>query len=250
MNVFIIYAHPEPKSFNGAMRDTAVDVLTAAGHAVRVSDLIAMDFKAVTDARDFPRRADPAQLVVTSEQRSAFDNGSTSPDIATEHEKVTWADHIIFQFPMWYYGFPAIMKGWFDRVLSEGFAHAPPRWFDNGLMAGKRAMLSLTTNGKPDGYREGGRHGTMELLLWPIHNSLRFCGFDVLPPFAAYDVVRSDAAHRQEVLAAYADRLGRLAQDKPLPFHGLDDYDRSGRLKAGVTPRSAAQRAGVDRSGH
>ncbi len=108
MNVFIVYAHPEPASFNGAMKDTAVEVLTKAGHAVRVSDLVAMEFKAVSDARDFPQPANPERLVVPAEQRAALANGSTSPDIAAEHAKVAWADHIIFQFPMWYYGFPAM----------------------------------------------------------------------------------------------------------------------------------------------
>lgn len=249
MNVFIVYAHPEPKSFNGAMRDTAVDVLTKAGHTVRVSDLAAMEFKAVSDASDFRQRADPERLVFSVEQRAAFESGSTAPDIAAEHEKITWADHIIFQFPMWYYGLPAILKGWFDRVLSEGFAHAPPRWFDDGPMADKRAMLSLTTNGKPAGYSEDGRHGAMEMLVWPIHNALRFCGFDVLPPFVAYDVVRGDGAGRRDILSAYAARLLGLAGDEPLSFHGLDDYDRAGRLKAGVEPRTATQRGRPDKAG-
>ena len=81
MNVFIIYAHPESASFNGAMKDTAVGVLSDAGHEVRVSDLVAMDFTAVTDARDFPRPADPERLDIPAEQRAAFKNGSTSPDI-------------------------------------------------------------------------------------------------------------------------------------------------------------------------
>lgn len=249
MNIFIVYAHPEPQSFNAAMKDTAAEVLTKAGQKVRVSDLVAMEFKAVSDANDFPRRADPERLVFSVEQRAAFESGLTSPDIAEEHEKIIWADHIIFQFPMWYYGLPAILKGWFDRVLSEGFAHAPPRWFDDGPMAGKRAMLSLTTNGKPSGYAADGRHGAMEVLVWPIHNALRFCGFDVLPPFVAYDVVRGDGERRRAILSAYADRLRGLAGDKPLAFHGLDDYDRDGRLKAGVEPRTAAQRMRLDKDG-
>lgn len=241
MNVFIVYAHPEPASFNGAMKDTAVDLLTKAGHEVRVSDLVAMEFKAVTDALDFPQPADPERLIVPTEQRAALANGSTAPDIAAEHEKITWADHVIFQFPMWYYGLPAVMKGWFDRVLSEGFAHDPPRWFDDGIMSGKRAMLSLTTNGKPDGYSAQGRHGEMELLLWPIHNALRFCGFDILPPFVAYDVVRGDLSQRQATLDAYAGRVAGLGEVVPLVFNSLDDFDRAGRLKPGIAPLRGLQ---------
>ena len=82
----------------------------------------------------------------------------------------------------------------------------------------------------------------------PIHNARRFCGFDVLPLFVAYDVVRGDGARRRAILSAYSARLRGLARDEPLAFHGLDGYDRTGRLKAGVEPRTAAQRPGLDKT--
>ncbi|QWU17002.1 NAD(P)H dehydrogenase (quinone) [Paenibacillus sophorae] len=53
MNVLIVYAHPEPGSFNGAMKDLAVATLIDEGHQVKVSDLYAMNFKAVADRDDF-----------------------------------------------------------------------------------------------------------------------------------------------------------------------------------------------------
>jgi NAD(P)H dehydrogenase (quinone) len=56
MNVLIVYAHPDPHSFNAAMRDVAVDTLTEAGNSVQVSDLYALHFKAVLDAHDFKER--------------------------------------------------------------------------------------------------------------------------------------------------------------------------------------------------
>ena len=56
MNILIIYAHPEPKSFNGALKDLAVLELTSLGHQVKVSDLYAMNFKAVADGDDFIQR--------------------------------------------------------------------------------------------------------------------------------------------------------------------------------------------------
>ena len=56
MNVPIVYAHPNPRSFNAAMREAAVDALTEAGHAVQVSDLYAMNFKATLDEHDFKER--------------------------------------------------------------------------------------------------------------------------------------------------------------------------------------------------
>ena len=102
-------------------------------------------------------------------------------------------------------------------------------------------MLSLTTNGKSEGYSAQGRHGEMELLLWPIHNALRFCGFDILPPFVAYDVVRGDLPQRQATLQAYAEHVAGLAEVEPLIFNSLDDFDRAGRLKPGIAPRRGLQ---------
>ena len=244
MKVLLVHAHPEPLSFNAALKDAAVAALQGQGHAVRVNDLHAMHFNPVLDARDFPVRDFPERLVIPREQSAAFANGTTAPDIAAEHAKLAWADAVLFQFPLWMYGLPAIMKGWFDRVFSEGFVNDPPKgkFFDRGGMAGKRAMLSLTTGGKPGGFAPNGRHGPIDVILWPIHNALRFQGFDVVAPFAAYDVVRSDDAARQAQIAVYRDRLAGLFAETPLPFHNLDEYDLSGGLKPGVAPRNGIQR--------
>lgn len=244
MKVLVVYAHPEPLSFNAALKDAAVAALQAQGHAVQVNDLHAMGFKAVTDAADFPVRADPSRLVIPKEQAAAHARGTTAPDIAAEHAKLAWADALLLQFPLWMYGLPALLKGWCDRVFSEGFVNDPPngRLFDRGHMAGKRAMLSLTTGGKPGGFAANGRHGPMEAILWPIHTALRFQGFDLLPPFVAYDVVRGDDVARQEALAALRARMAGLFTDPCLPFPRLDDYDPAGGLKPGVVPRNGIQR--------
>lgn len=244
MNVLIVYAHPEPLSFNAALKETAVTALEGQGHAVRVNDLHAMGFNPVTTAQDFPVRAFPDRLVIPREQSAAHAAGTTAPDIAAEHAKLAWADAVLFQFPLWMYGLPAILKGWFDRVFSEGFVNDPPRgkFFDRGGMAGKRAMLSLTAGGKPGGFAPNGRHGPIDVILWPIHNALRFQGFDVLPPFVAFDVVRSDDDARRVQLADFRGRMGALFTDPVLPFHNLDEYDVAGGLKPSVVPRNTIQR--------
>lgn len=244
MNVLIVYAHPEPLSFNAALKETAMTVLEEQGHAVRVNDLHAMGFNPVTTGRDFPVRAFPDRLVIPREQSAAHAAGTTAPDIAAEHAKLAWADAVLFQFPLWMYGLPAILKGWFDRVFSEGFVNDPPRgkFFDKGGMAGKRAMLSLTAGGKPGGFAPNGRHGPIDVILWPIHNALRFQGFDVLPPFVAYDVVRSDDMARRMQLADFRQGLDGLFTGPPLSFHNLDEYDGAGGLKTGVAPRNGIQR--------
>ena len=69
MNVLIVHAHPEPKSFTAALRDQAVETLQAQGHEVRVSDLYAMSWNPVASAEDFCIRENPEYLVYALEQR-------------------------------------------------------------------------------------------------------------------------------------------------------------------------------------
>ena len=80
MNILIVYAHPEPDSFNGAMKDLAVATLTGAGHQVTVSDLYAQSFNPVAGSGDFTARADPARLDMGAEQANAARTAGFAPD--------------------------------------------------------------------------------------------------------------------------------------------------------------------------
>jgi NAD(P)H dehydrogenase (quinone) len=115
MKTLIIYAHPEPKSLNGSLKDLAVSTLDKAGHQVKVSDLYEMNWKAAVDSADYgPYASDPFDVAQSSGR--AFDAGALTPDVVAEQEKLLWADTIILQFPLWWYTMPAILKGWVDRV--------------------------------------------------------------------------------------------------------------------------------------
>ena len=116
MNVLIVYAHPEPRSLNGSLKDFAVNHLQQAGHQVQVSDLYAMQWKAPLDAADTLAPPVGAHFDATLDSRFAYDNQLQAADIAAEQEKLRWADTVIFQFPLWWFSMPAIMKDWVDRV--------------------------------------------------------------------------------------------------------------------------------------
>ncbi|MEK8171985.1 NAD(P)H-dependent oxidoreductase [Streptomyces sp. M19] len=70
-----------------------------------------------------PERIRGERLVVTRESKRAYTDGTLSEDIRAEQDKLRWADTIVLQFPMWWFGVPAILKGWFDRVFVKGFAY-------------------------------------------------------------------------------------------------------------------------------
>ena len=235
MNVLIVYAHEEPKSFNGAMRDTAVRVLKEAGHTVEVSDLYSMQFNPVGGKHDFTVLADSDFFKYGVEQTKATEGMTFAADVAAEQDKLLRADLLIFQFPLWWFGLPAILKGWVDRVFAAGLTYGGGRWYSNGVFKGRRAMLSLTTGGGPTIYSPRGLNGEMDALLFPIqHGMLYFLGFDVLPPFVAWSVARSTQEEREEYLRLYAERLRNWHLSETIAFPPLEEYDETFQRKPGL----------------
>jgi NAD(P)H dehydrogenase (quinone) len=208
MNVLIVYADPNPRSFNAAMREAAVDALTEAGHAVQVSDLYAMNFKATLDERDFKERQNLNFFDPISEQYHAAMRGSFADDITKEIEKVDWAKLIIFQFPLWWQSFPAILKGWCDRVLANGIAVNFATY--DPLLSGKKALLAFTTGGRAAMYAPEGPAGDINVLLTFARNMFRMAGIEFLPPFVAYGVASLSSDEREVQLQRYRDRLQSL----------------------------------------
>jgi NAD(P)H dehydrogenase (quinone) len=96
MRIFIVHAHHEPKSFNGAMTETAVAALGDAGHEVIVSDLYRMAFDPVSDRRNFTTVRDAAYLKQQAEESFAHQHHGFAPPIAAELEKLFWCEALIF----------------------------------------------------------------------------------------------------------------------------------------------------------
>ncbi len=234
MKVLLVFAHPEPRSLNGALRDIAVKELEALGHEVRVSDLYAMRWKPEVDRADFPALAPDARLKVAAASGEAFAAGALSEDVKAEQERLLWADVLILQFPLWWYSMPAILKGWVDRVYAYGFAYgvgelSDRHWgdrFGEGTLAGKRAMLIVTTGGWEEHYSTRGINGPIDDLLFPInHGILYYPGYDVLPPFVAYRVDRLDDAGFQSVAERLRERMRTLGSIPPIPYRRQNGGD-------------------------
>ncbi|MFQ5634584.1 MAG: NAD(P)H-dependent oxidoreductase [Gammaproteobacteria bacterium] len=248
MNVLIVYAHPEPRSFSGALRSVAVDTLTRNGHAVVVSDLYAEGFQAAAGPADFTDRLNEDVFELGAEQANASGHGCFAREIQGEIDRLFAADLVILQFPMWWYSVPAIMKGWIDRVFAYGVTYDFGRTWDRGVMRGKRAMLAFTTGAPASTFAPDGRNGDLERVLWPLHAGvLALCGFDVLRPFVGWAPAWIGDEARQRLLERYAERLHGIGQDEPLVFHRLEDYDEQSRLKPGIEPATPCQHRGPRR---
>ncbi len=227
MNVLIVYAHPEPESLNGSLKNFTVKRLEAAGHAVQVSDLYAMKWKSTLDADDFLDRDPDARFDPALDSKKAFENGTQTKDIAREQEKLLWTDAVILQFPLWWFSVPAILKGWVERVYAYGFGygvgeHSDVRWGDRygeGTMAGKRAMLVVTAGGWESHYGPRGVNGPIDDILFPIqHGILFYPGFEVLPPFVIYRAGKIDEARYANICDELGRRLDELWNTAPIPF--------------------------------
>jgi NAD(P)H dehydrogenase (quinone) len=217
MKVFIVHAHPEPQSFNGALLRAAVAALRAAGHTLEVSDLYAMKFDPVSDRRNFTSAKDPAYFKQQIEEMHATEVGGFTAELDREMHKVEACDLMIWQFPLWWFGLPAILKGWVDRVFAMGRTYGGGRWYDTGVFRGKRALLSLTTGGPDETYAPDGFNGDLQGVLRPIQRGiLRFVGFDVLAPYVVYGPVRQSESERTAALERYARRLVGIDMEKPI----------------------------------
>lgn len=225
-NVLIVHAHHEPGSFNGALTRRATDVLTREGHEVVISNLYAMGFNPVSDRRNFTTVKDASYLKQQREESHASAVNGFADDIAREMEKVERCDAMIFQFPLWWFGMPAILKGWVDRVFASGRVYGGGKWYEHGAFKGKRAMISMTTGGPESMFSGWGLDPSLDSILRPIqHGIFWFTGFQPLEPFIAWGAGRATPEQRAAYLDDYEGRLKRLFTDPAIRYTHLSDCD-------------------------
>ncbi|KAJ8790617.1 hypothetical protein J1605_004590 [Eschrichtius robustus] len=353
--VLIVYAHQEPRSFNGSLKDVAVAELSRQGCTVTVSDLYAMDFEPRATRKDITGAlSSPEFFSYGVEAYEACKKRSLTSDIIAEQKKVQEADLVMFQsrramqpcddgpavrplvraephaalsplrcgllaehtepkapsspsscpvtgsqgqavrdrhggrsascdsdqhavgparpagrhrhnarlreggeasppccghlpawargggsperqaeehgsdpsapclplpqFPLYWFSVPAVLKGWMDRVLCQGFAFDLPGFYDDGLLKGKLAILSLTTGGTADMYWKTGASGDFRYFLWPLqHGTLHFCGFKVLAPHISFAPEFASEEERRGMVASWAQRLKTIWKEEPIP---------------------------------
>nr|XP_055119019.1 ribosyldihydronicotinamide dehydrogenase [quinone] isoform X1 [Symphalangus syndactylus]XP_055119020.1 ribosyldihydronicotinamide dehydrogenase [quinone] isoform X1 [Symphalangus syndactylus]XP_055119021.1 ribosyldihydronicotinamide dehydrogenase [quinone] isoform X1 [Symphalangus syndactylus]XP_055119022.1 ribosyldihydronicotinamide dehydrogenase [quinone] isoform X1 [Symphalangus syndactylus]XP_055119024.1 ribosyldihydronicotinamide dehydrogenase [quinone] isoform X1 [Symphalangus syndacty len=217
--VLIVYAHEEPRSFNGSLKNVAVDELSGQGCTVTVSDLYAMNFEPRATRKDITGAlSNPEVFNYGVETYEAYKQRSLASDITDEQKKVREADLVIFQFPLYWFSVPAILKGWMDRVLCQGFAFDIPGFYDSGLLQGKLALLSVTTGGTAEMHTKTGVNGDFRYFLWPLqHGTLHFCGFKVLAPQISFAPEIASEEERKGMVAAWSQRLQTIWKEEPIP---------------------------------
>jgi putative NADPH-quinone reductase len=169
MHAHFVLAHPEPQSFNAHLVRSGSAALEAEGWTTSVSDLYAMGFDPCERPEHYRDRATLQRFDAQLEQRHASENGGLPKTVTDELAILDRADLLVLQYPMWWHLPPAMLKGWFDRVLAYGAAYTSKKRFERGRIVGKRAMLSVTVGTSRSTYEHDGRSGDINLMLWPVN---------------------------------------------------------------------------------
>ena len=182
MRVLIVYAHPNPASFNHAMLESCHQGLLAAGHEVRIKDLYQENFDPVLRANDL----------------ATLQTGVIPPKIAHEQEALLWAEGLIFIYPLWWYERPAILKGWFDHVLTYGTAYTYDANGPQGLLKHQKALV-LITAGSDKNFYEATNAET--LIHRPMTDgTLSFCGIKNVHYEIYYNIPTLPLVEREQIL--------------------------------------------------
>ena len=183
MNVLVVYAHPNPKSFNHAILYEVRSGLTESGHNVKVKDLYAENPKTHLDAQDF------GQIM----------GGKVPEDILREQADIAWAEGLVFIYPIWWFSTPGILKGWVDRVFLNGFAFEFGPSGPVGLLKHRKALVLTTTGGEEAGYDA---MEAKEMIVRPMTDgTLRFCGIPEVTAKNFYGVPSISDEARKAMLA-------------------------------------------------
>jgi NAD(P)H dehydrogenase (quinone) len=182
MNFLVVYSHPNPKSFNQAIKETLVKRLEENRASVRVRDLYALHFDPVLKAEDL----------------AAFQQGKVPDDIKVEQDHVRWAEGLVFICPVWWGGVTANMRGYFDRVFSLGFAYRYTANGPEGLLKGKKAYLINTLGASSDEYERSGMFQSIRQTLDEV--IFDFCGVTIVGHTFFGSVVTCPPSQRSAML--------------------------------------------------
>ncbi len=189
MNILIIYAYPNTTGYTHAILNTIQQGIEQQ-NTVKTIDLYKENFDPVLVFNKSKRRRD-----------MQFDK-----ETAVYREQISWADHIVFIFPIWWGGMPAILKGFIDKVFSKGFAYSYKGLFPIGLLTGKSAWI-ITTEDAPKVYKTLFQQDYGTVLKKQV---LRMSGIKKVKHFSFSSLKNSNEKQRQVFLNKLFTRSSKL----------------------------------------
>ena len=167
MKHLIIYTHLNPASFSKAITDQVEKVSSEKGDEIKIIDLYADKFNPVLEFPDIEHM---------------FMGKDAPSDVKKYQDLVSWADHLTFVYPMWWGQMPAMLKGFIDRVFSNGYAFVYSKeGIPSGLLNGKTAQLYVCTGTPNEIYEQTHMHKSQERVI--SEGVFGFCGIDAKMTF-------------------------------------------------------------------
>jgi NAD(P)H dehydrogenase (quinone) len=156
----IVFAHPNHDSFNFSLLETVAETLRNNGHEIELNDLHAMGFDPVMTAGEIHQQSIPDEIL-------------------REQAKITWAETLVFIFPIWWWGPPAILKGWLERVLCQDFALKYDVSLNRlvGTLQGRSAIVLTTSSADPASFESTWQ---AESQTNYVRDILLMCGIQVV----------------------------------------------------------------------
>ncbi len=199
MRSLVVYAHPDPRSYGAAVRDRAVSGLTTAGHDVELIDLYGIDYQPCLSADEYG-------------DYYTIGLDHTDPVVAGHIEQLRNAEALIFVYPTWWSGLPAILKGWLERTMlpevafslaGQDGAHQVTPLLDN-----VRRLIGITTYGSPRPdllvLGDAGRRTLTRTVRLMCHRRCRTSWLGL------HRVDSADAARRADFLHRVESKVGNL----------------------------------------
>ncbi|MGJ9382570.1 NAD(P)H-dependent oxidoreductase [Salipaludibacillus sp. CF4.18] len=192
MNYLVVFMHPSKDSFNGSILENVVATIKDKKAEVRVRNLAEQSFHPHLSREEYKE----------SYQRYY------KTDVVKEQNFIKWADHIIFIFPVWWGGFPAIGKGFIDRVFSFGFAYELEGENPIPKLVGKKASLLYTTGAPKEEFENSGMNEAMLRLI--DQSILQFCGLSLDGSLHFGNVIQGTDLERKNMLIDTIDFINTI----------------------------------------
>jgi NAD(P)H dehydrogenase (quinone) len=192
MNTLIILAHPCEDSFNAAICNEIKEYLTNKNYEVKIRDLYKLKFNPV----------------LTEDNHTKFYQNNLPKEIQQEQNEISWAENLVFIYPTWWCGMPAMVKGYFDRVFTNGFAFRFSKGEVDGLLKGKKATIFQTTSQTEEFMKPNQLVSSMETAL--DVGIFDYCGIDVLTHKFFFSVPHVDKETRERMLEEVKDIIDIL----------------------------------------
>lgn len=190
MKHLIIYTHLNPKSFSKAVADEVEKIAIQKGHEIRFIDLYSDKFNPVLELPDI---------------EYSFMGGDAPDDVKMYQEHISWADHITFVYPIWWEQMPAILKGFIDRVFTNGYAFIYDEDGSTGLLVGKSVQLIINTGNPSEILEKNGLHAAVKKVNEV--GIFEFCGMTAKTSFFG-DITMGTDKDRKQYLNSIGDIIG------------------------------------------